>query len=68
MCVSPNYAKITVSWKYDASSQTNQKSLIQLNSYTLVPLLLSGMTGMTIMTKMTGMIGMTGMTGMTTED
>ena len=56
MCVSLNYPKITVSWKYDASSQTNQKLLIQLNSHTLVPLLLSGMT---IMTKMTGMTGMT---------
>ena len=39
--------------------KTKQKSLVQLNSYTLVPLLLSGMTGMTMMTKMTGMTGMT---------
>ena len=47
MRVSPNYAKITVSWKYDASSQNQPK-----NSYTLIPLFLSGIT---MMTKMTGM-------------
>ena len=48
--------------------KTHQQSLIQLNYYTLVPLLMSGMTEMTRvtwMTRMTGMAGMNGMTGMT---